>query len=69
MRIDDITALKKWKAIPKEMQKRIIENVYCGNCKVTTITNYSITEDEFGIVLKGECKKCGKEVSRVIEDI
>ena len=69
MPIDDINALRKWNKIDKEHQKLIIENVFCSNCKVTTIVNYSITSDKYGIILKGKCKKCGKDVARVIEDI
>jgi len=69
MPIDDINALRKWNQIDKEHQKLIVENVYCRNCKVTTIVNYSITSDKYGIVLKGKCKKCGNEVARVVEDI
>jgi len=69
MPIDDINALRKWNKIDKEHQKLIVENVYCRNCKVTTIVDYSITSDKYGIVLKGKCKKCGNEVARVVEDI
>ena len=69
MPIDDINALRKWNYIDKEHQKLIIENVFCRNCKVTTIVDYSIIEDEYGVILKGQCKKCGNDVARVIDDM
>ena len=68
MSISDISALKKWNSIPKDLQKKILENVYCRNCHVTTITDFSIIEDKYGIILKGKCAKCGHEVARVIEN-
>ena len=50
------------------IQKMIIDNVFCSKCGTTTIVNYSIYDDRFGILLKGKCKKCGKSVARLIED-
>jgi hypothetical protein len=34
---------------------------------LTTIVDYTVEEDEFGLILKGKCKKCGEPVARVIE--
>jgi len=62
-------AMKKWKKIPANIQQRIINNVFCSNCKLTTIINYIIEDSDNGVLLKGECKKCGKEVARLIEDV
>ena len=66
--ISDFDALKKWSGIPEDLQQRLIDNVFCLNCGVTTIVDYSITADKFGILLKGKCKICGNEVARLIED-
>ena len=66
--ISDFDALKKWSSIPEDLQQRLIDNVFCLNCGVTTIVDYSITADKFGILLKGKCKICGNEVARLIED-
>lgn len=66
--ISDFEALKKWSSIPKEYQLRLINNVFCSKCGVTTIVDYSITSDKYGILLKGRCKICGKDVARLIED-
>lgn len=62
-------ANKKWLSIPKEIRNSLLSNVWCGNCSdVTTITAFLIEEHDFGIVLKGKCKNCGKDVARVIEE-
>lgn len=66
--ISDFDALKKWSSIPEDLQQRLIDNVFCLSCGVTTIVDYSITADKFGILLKGKCKICGNEVARLIED-
>lgn len=64
----DIAAVKKWNKILPDIQQLLINNVYCSKCGVTTIIDYSIHNDRFGILLKGKCKKCGKEVARLIEE-
>lgn len=66
--VGDMAALKKWGRINKQDQKLLLSNVFCGNCGVTTIVNYSANDDKFGIVLCGECKQCGTKVARVIEN-
>lgn len=61
-------ANKKWLSIPKEIRNKITQNVFCSRCKdAVTIDSYTIEEDKFGLVLKGKCHKCGKEVARVVE--
>ncbi len=69
MSVIDIKAAKKWKQVPKNLQQKIIENVFCGECFVTTIVDYSIHDDPHGVLLKGKCKKCGKDVARLVEDL
>ena len=32
------------------------------------IVDFSMHDDKFGIALKGKCKKCGKDVARLVED-
>ena len=68
MENNDIKALQKWNKIPKEIQQKIINNVFCRTCMNTTIVDYEISNDEFGILLKGKCKKCGNYVARLVED-
>ena len=66
--ITDITAAQKWNKIQKYQQERLIDNVFCSACGVTTIVEYSMHNDKYGILLKGKCKKCGAPVARLIED-
>ena len=64
----DIKALKKWATVPPEIQQKILSNVFCSKCKVTTIVDYSLHDDRLGIALKGKCKKCGAVIARFVED-
>ncbi len=43
-------------------------NVFCSTCGVTTIADYTMHDDKLGILLKGKCNKCGKNVARLVED-
>ncbi|MCK8058406.1 MULTISPECIES: hypothetical protein [unclassified Fusibacter] len=67
-RIINLKAMAKWKAIPADIQARLISNVYCKACGETSIVDFEIKDDEFGIVLVGRCKKCNGPVARMIED-
>lgn len=64
----NLAAIRKWKKLDIATRKRLLESVFCGDCLVTTIVDYNITMDKFDIVLRGKCKKCGKDVARVVED-
>ena len=66
--ITDFKALKKWSCIPEDIQQSLLNNVFCGKCGETTIVDYSITADKYGILLKGKCKTCGNDVARLIEN-
>ena len=61
-------ARDKWDTIPKDKQGLLLNNLFCSKCGVTTIIDYKINNDKFGILLKGKCQKCGKDVARLIED-
>jgi hypothetical protein len=54
-----------------EFAKKIISNVYCGNCGPpynSTITNYRIFLNELDdIILEGFCKKCKQPAARYVE--
>lgn len=67
--ISDIKALKKWAKVPSNIQQLLIDNVYCSKCGISTIVDYGIHNDRFGLVLKGSCKKCGGSVARFVEDV
>lgn len=68
MSVIDFKAAQKWGKLPKNIQELLINNVFCSACGVTTIVDYSINNDKFGVLLKGKCKKCGKGVARLVED-
>lgn len=65
----NLNAQKKWGKIPEDIQQKLIDNVFCSTCFTTTIIDYTLHDDEYGIVLKGTCKTCGKDVARVVEDV
>jgi hypothetical protein len=68
MTVIDFKAAKKWAKFPKDIQELFINNVYCSNCGVTTITQYTLNDNKLGVLLKGKCKKCGNNVARVVEE-
>jgi len=64
------TAQEKWDDISKEIQQKIINNVFCVKCGVSSIEEgFSITQESIGIVLEGNCTTCKSAVVRVIEEI
>ena len=64
---DKSSSIEKWDALPNNEKLQILKSAYCSKCDLTTIVNYIIEENEFGIILKGKCKKCGKDILRLIE--
>ncbi|MDK2808154.1 MAG: hypothetical protein PWP24_889 [Clostridiales bacterium] len=66
--ISDMIALKKWSSIPDDLKEALLSNVFCANCGVTSIFDYAIVRDKYGIVLQGKCAKCGDSVARYVED-
>ncbi len=68
MTVINFQAAKKWSKIPKEFQEKLISNVFCSTCGVTKIKDYTLNDDDFGILLKGKCSKCGGDVARLVED-
>ncbi len=66
--ITDFEAIQKWVKIPKDIQEIYLNNVFCSNCGVTTIIDYSMYNEKAGVLLKGKCRKCNSAVARLIED-
>jgi len=61
-------ATKLWKAIPPDIRKLLLSNVWCGNCRRgTTITNFSGAVRGGDLLLVGRCAECQGDVARVIE--
>ena len=57
MSVTDFGAVQKWARIPQNIKQRIVKNVFCSSCGVTTIIEYTMHDDKFGILLKGKCNK------------
>lgn len=62
-------AKKIWEAIPGIIQFKILNNVWCVQCrKESSIGNLSGKIESGMLVLRGTCTKCSGEVARVIEN-
>ena len=61
-------ARQRWESIPADIRKRLLSNVWCGQCRhETTITNFSGTIKGCDLLLVGKCAECRSDVARVIE--
>lgn len=61
-------ARQRWESIPADIRKRLLCNVWCGQCRhETTITNFSGTIKGSDLLLAGKCAECRGDVARVIE--
>jgi hypothetical protein len=59
---------QRWESIPADIRKRLLFNVWCGQCRhETTITNFSGTIKSGNLLLVGKCAECHGNVARVIE--
>lgn len=58
---------EKWGSISGEFQQKILENIWCVKCGVTTMKDYTMENEQPDIVLTGKCVKCGGEVARLVE--
>lgn len=52
MSITDFQAAQKWSKLPRNTQQLLLNNVFCSACGVTTIVEYTLHNDKFGILLK-----------------
>lgn len=61
-------AYNRWRNLSEDMRRKVLETVYCGNCRgATEIVDYKQEVSKGLLVLRGKCKKCGFEVARVLE--
>jgi len=61
-------AAKLWEAIPADIRKRLLSNVWCGECRhEVTITNFSGAVKAGDLLLVGKCAECRNDVARLIE--
>jgi hypothetical protein len=62
-------AKKIWQAIPADIRLKILNNVWCVQCKeMTGIGKVSGNVESGMLVLRGACTRCGGEVARVLEN-
>ena len=46
----DIVALRKWSKLDKATQNRLLANVFCADCFVTTAFDYEVVSSRDGIL-------------------
>jgi hypothetical protein len=68
---DRFTPIAKniWRAIPGDTQLKILNTVWCTQCRhMARITHITAKVDSGMLVLRGECTRCSGDVARVIEN-
>jgi hypothetical protein len=61
-------AAKRWKKVPEWAQEHILNNVFCTNCLGSVPIILETAEmKKKDLILRGQCKHCGKDVCRVVE--
>jgi hypothetical protein len=59
-----------WRNLPEVDKQIILNNVYCGQCRIeVTMVNVSGFTEGSSLVLQGFCGVCGGNVARVIEEL
>lgn len=57
-----------WMKIPKKTRQKLLNNSFCVDCGgFTKITDFSVEEDYFGLIIQGKCHLCRQEIVRVLE--
>jgi hypothetical protein len=62
-------AERKWNQYPEEIREKLLANVFCHKCNMTTIKDYICKDNSQGILLMGKCAKCDGDVMRLVEDL
>ena len=61
-------AAKLWDAVPADLRKKLLSNVWCGKCRhEVTITNFTGAVKGGDLLLVGKCAVCHEDVARLIE--
>lgn len=61
-------AARRWRKIPESAQEKILSNVWCGQCLgPVRIILETAQMQERCLILRGQCRNCGKSVCRVVE--
>ena len=57
-----------WDDIPKPMQFRLLNDVYCTGCRTAVgMLDHRGQVEEGLLVLSGRCNNCGEAVTRAVE--
>ncbi|WNQ12321.1 hypothetical protein MJA45_04540 [Paenibacillus aurantius] len=65
--VTSLEGMKRWREVQPDVQERFLSNVFCGNCGVVRIKDYTVQLMPYGIVLEGVCSTCSRKVARVVE--
>ena len=61
-------AMKLWSAVPTEVKKLLLSNVWCSACgHAVTIKNFTGAVKSGDLLLVGKCAECHGDVARLIE--
>lgn len=61
----DIEAIQLWNSYPDEAKEMWLHNAFCRNCGVASFkSGYNLRKDKFGVVIEGNCNKCGGRIAR-----
>jgi len=62
-------AKKIWEAIAGDIRIKILNNVWCVDCrKGSSMGNLTGKIESGMLVLRGTCTKCGGDVARIVEN-
>ena len=58
-----------WRSIPADTQLKILRTVWCTHCRsMSQITTIMANICSGVLVLRGNCRRCGKDAARVVEN-
>jgi hypothetical protein len=61
-------AAKLWEGIPPDTRKKLLSNIWCGDCRhEVAITKFSGAVKAGDLLLVGKCSECHGDVARLIE--
>jgi len=63
-------AARRWAELGGQLQTKLLNNVWCGECRrTTTIVNFKGKIERGDLILVGECIECAGPVARLIEGV
>ena len=65
----DLDAFRKWMEIPENIrEKNYLHKAFCRNCGISSFAGgYNVRQDRYGLILEGNCAKCGAKVARTVD--